>query len=155
MFIGISEHSLDNKNRVFVPKRIQDFLTRGSNGALVAYLTAGQDGCVYLFSEAGFQVALAELNTGVFEGADQRAAQRLFFANAARLELDASGRLLIPEMLRKRARLEKEVVMVGVQNRSEIWSREVWEKFSEENDRVLEEIDTVMRKPAPASKSSN
>ena len=134
---------------MFVPKRIQDFLTENTEGVRVAYLTAGQDGCVYLFSESGFQAALAELNTGVFEGADQRAAQRLFFANAARVELDTSGRLLIPEMLRKRARLEKEVVVVGVQNRTEIWSREVWETFSQENDGVLEEIDTVMRRPGP------
>ena len=154
MFIGISEHSLDAKNRVFVPKRILEFLTRNHDGALVAYLTAGQDGCVYLFSEAGWRAALAELNTGVFEGADQRAAQRLFFANAARVELDGTGRLLIPEMLRKRAGLEKDVVVVGVRNRTEIWAREAWESFSTENDGVLEEIDKVMRKTSPESNGS-
>ena len=151
MFIGISEHSLDAKNRVFVPKRILDFLPFASDGTRVAYLTSGPDGCVYLFSEAGWKAALSQLNTGAFEGAEQRAAQRLFFSHAARIELDGSGRLLIPEMLRKRAGLEKEVVMVGVENRTELWSRERWEKFSEENLRLLEEIDSVMRKPASAS----
>ena len=105
----------------------------------------------YLFSEAGWKAALSQLNTGAFEGTEQRAAQRLFFSHAARIELDGSGRLLIPEMLRKRAGLEKEVVMVGVENRTELWSRERWEKFSEENLRLLEEIDSVMRKPASAS----
>jgi MraZ protein len=54
-------------------------------------------------------------------------------------------------MLRKRAGLEKEVVMVGVENRTELWSRERWETFSAENLRLLEEIDSVMRKPASTS----
>lgn len=154
MFIGTSEHSLDNKNRVFVPKRIQEFLTRNHDGALVAYLTAGQDRCMYLFSEAGWLAALAEVDTGVFEGADQRAAQRLFFANAARVELDGTGRLLIPDMLRKHARLEKEVIVVGVQNRTEIWSRELWEEYARENGGVLDVIDKVMRKASPGSPKS-
>lgn len=155
MFIGISEHSLDAKNRVFVPKRILDFLPFAPDGTRVAHLTSGPDGCVYLFSEAEWKAAIAQLNTGAFEGTAQRAAQRLFFGLAARVELDGSGRLLIPEMLRKRAALEKEVVMVGVQHRAEIWSRERWEKFADDNERLLEEIDTVMRKPAPSSNPDN
>jgi MraZ protein len=155
MFIGISEHPLDKKNRVFVPKRILDYLPPNPDGTRVAYLTSGLDGCVYLFSEGGWNAAVEQLNTGAFESPEQRAAGRLFFSYAARQELDGSGRLLIPEALRKRAGLDKEVVMVGVQNRTEIWSRERWEKFSDENIQLLEEIGTVMRKPASTSKHEN
>ena len=154
MFIGTSVHSLDGKNRVFLPKRIQEFLTRNRDGALVVYLTAGQDRCMYLFSEAGWQAALAELKTGVFESADQRAAQRLFFANAARVELDGSGRLLIPDMLRKHAQIEKDVVVVGAQNRTEIWSRELWDEYARENGGVIDVLDKVMRKASPESPKS-
>ena len=97
----------------------------------------------------------SHLTNGVFEGPDQRAAQRLFFANTARVELDGSGRLLIPEKQRRHAGLEKEVVMVGVQNRTEIWARETWEKYESDNGAKLEDIDTVMRKPAPRPHGSS
>src|SRR6185369_13511270 len=74
MFYGESVHSLDAKNRVFVPKRVQDLLTRASEGNLVAFLSLGEDACLYLFSEAGFKQANEELRTRVFTSEEQRAA---------------------------------------------------------------------------------
>src|SRR4051812_31691472 len=82
MFYGESAHSLDAKNRVFVPKRVQDLLTRAAEGNLVAFLSLGEDACLYLFSEAGFKQANDELRTRVFTSEDQRAAKRMFFANS-------------------------------------------------------------------------
>ncbi len=91
MFCGNSAHTLDEKGRVFVSKRFQEGLSRTDDGTLVAYLARGQDACLYLFSEAGFQRALAELNTSVFSGEDLRGVKRVFLANTVRVELSASA----------------------------------------------------------------
>lgn len=144
MFFGESTHSLDDKGRVFVPKRFLEEFSRGAEGAFIAYLTRGQDACLYLFSDAGFQRAVAELSTGVFSGPDARGVMRAFFANTAKVELDASGRVLIPEKLRAGAGLEKDVVIVGVGDRAEIWSRQTWTPYEAEHLAKLDDIDRVL-----------
>jgi MraZ protein len=149
VFFGESAHALDAKNRVFVPKRIQDLLTRTPEGSLVAFLTLGEDPCLYLFSEAGFKQANEELKTRIFTSDEQRAAKRMFFANSQRVELDSSGRVLIPEKLRRKVGIEKEVVMVGNDERAEIWPAGVWEDYQERNEGVLKKLNRVIGdKPA-------
>lgn len=144
MFYGDSSHTVDDKGRVFVPKRFQDALPLTKDAARVAYLSRGQDACLYLFSESGFQRALAELDTRVFNGGDLRAAKRVFFANTIKIELDASGRILIPEKLRTAASLSREVMMVGVGDRAEIWQREAWEEYEAKHLPKLDHIDRAI-----------
>ena len=152
MFYGDSSHTVDDKGRVFVPKRFQDALTLTQDGARVAYVSRGQDACLYLFSESGFQRALGELDTRVFSGEDLRAAKRVFFANTVKVELDASGRILIPEKLRAAASLARDVVMVGVGDRAEIWQRGAWEAYEAKHLRELDHIDRAIA--GDGSKSS-
>lgn len=144
MFFGETVHPLDAKGRVFVPKRFQDVLGRDSDGAKVAYLTRGQDSCLYLFSEAAFQATQAELATGVFTGEELRAVQRVFFANTVRIELDASGRMLVPEKLRAKAGIDREVVFVGVRDRAEIWAKDAWDRYELQHQDALDKIDLVL-----------
>ena len=150
VFYGDSSHTVDDKGRVFVPKRFQDALTLTKDAARVAYLSRGQDVCLYLFSESGFQRALAELDTRVFNGGELRAAKRVFFANTVKIELDASGRILIPEKLRAAARLSREVVMVGVGDRAEIWQREAWEAYEAVHLPKLDHIDRAIAGDGPS-----
>ena len=150
MLFGEFQHTLDAKNRVTVPKSIADELLPNSAGVQTAYLTAGQDRCLYLFSEAGFERAHRELQTRVFAGQAQRAVLRLFFANTAKVELDSAGRVLLPEKLRAHAAIEKDVVIVGVNDRAEIWAKQHWGAYEALNQGLLEQIDEVMRDgPAP------
>jgi len=142
---GEHSHSLDIKNRVVVPRKIQEQLSRDPAGTMVAYLAAGQDGCLYLFSEQGFEHAQRELEGRVFAGKAQRAVLRLFFANTARVELDAAGRILLPEKLKKHAGIDKDVVVVGVKDRAEIWAKETWESYELRNQDLLQHIDEVLR----------
>lgn len=144
MFCSESIHTLDDKGRVFVPKRFQDELSRAEDGTRVAYLARGPDACLYLYSEFGFQRALGELTTRVFTGEDVRAVKRIFFANTQRVELDSSGRILIPERLREGASLGKDVVMVGVGEWAEIWGKSAWEKYHSSNLGKLHDIDRVL-----------
>ena len=144
MFYGESTHSLDAKNRVFVPKRFQNALLRDDAGQLNMVVTRGFEGCLFLFSGPHFEVLRGRLQTQPFGGAQLRKMQRLFFANAHVCSLDGSGRLVLPEKLRVLAGIEKEVVMVGVADRAEIWDRTRWEQFESESESDFDDLDVVL-----------
>jgi MraZ protein len=144
VFSGDSIHTLDPKNRVFVPKRFQEQLERDENGQQIAVLTRGFEGCLFLFSKAGYQRVLERLQTQPFGGQRLRTMQRLFFSNVHPTPLDSSGRVLLPEKLRNYGGVEREVVMVGVADRAEIWAKERWEAFEQENDDHFDDLDVVL-----------
>ncbi len=146
MFFGESTHSMDAKNRVFVPKRFQTQLPLDGDGARAVVLTRGLDGCLFLFSEEGFAAALARLETESFSGREARNKQRLFFSNGCRLNLDGSGRMLVPEKLKELAGLEQEVVMIGAGERAELWSVAAWQRLVADQDGDFEDLDTVLGK---------
>ncbi len=145
MFGGESAHNLDSKNRLFIPKRIQEELPRNDEGHRTCVLTRGFEGCLFLFSEPGFQEVLMRLETQPFVGKEQRKMQRLFFSNTYRGQLDGNGRLLVPEKLKEVAGLEREVVLVGVAKRAEIWSKAAWESFEEDSSADFDDLDGVLR----------
>ena len=144
MFYDSSYHTIDAKNRVFVPKRFLPELGRGSEGDVVCYLTLGFEGCLFLFSETGFESALERLNVEAFAGSEARKMQRLFFSNTQKTALDASGRLLIPDKLKSRIGIDKEIVMVGVADRAEIWPKERWDEFQASNEADYDLLDRVL-----------
>lgn len=144
LFCGDSRHTVDAKKRVFLPKRFQQGLPLDEDGNRVAVLTRGLDGCLYLFPENGLERALKRMDTEAFAVKDQRKLQRMFFSYTSRVTLDASGRLLIPDKLRKLAEIEKDVVMLGVENRVEIWSAEAWDRFESENADAFESLEDVL-----------
>ena len=144
MFLGESDHTLDAKNRVFVPKRFQEHLDRDEKGSLRAVLTRGFDGCLFLFSATGFRAVVERLQTQSFEGQQLRTVQRKFFANTHEVSLDSSGRILIPEKLKGLAKLEREVVMLGAAERAVIWDATKWREIDDETDDDFEGMDTVL-----------
>ena len=149
MFCGDSRHTVDPKSRVFVPKRFQQDLPLDAEGNRNAILTRGLDGCLFLFPESGLERALSRMDTEAFAKAEQRKLQRLFFSFTARVTLDASGRLLIPEKLRKLAGIEREVVMVGVVDRVEVWAADRWDKFEQDNENSFDELEDVLTGTTP------
>lgn len=144
MFHGESVHALDAKFRLVVPKRIQDALGRDEQGRQICFLTRGQDRCIYLFGKAGFEHAMASLALAPFSGQEQRAVQRVFLASSFELELDGSGRVLVPEKLRPQLGEEREVVVFGVNDHAEIWGKRAWEQYQTANDGLLDRIDQIL-----------
>ncbi|MFT7670211.1 MAG: MraZ protein [Planctomycetota bacterium] len=132
MFFGNSEHPLDGKFRVFVPKRFQDEIERDEKGNIVMMLTPGKDGCLFLFSVNGFMESLGDVDTRAFTSEAERVKQRSLFYAATKVTLDASGRLLLSEQQREMIDLQKNgdgkiiVKMVGVMQRAEIWPLHAW-----------------------------
>jgi len=128
LFIGEYRHGLDVKGRIIVPAKFRD----GLGDKFV--LTKGLDGCLFAYSKeewANFEAKIRELP---LTNKDARAFVRFFFAGATECEIDKQGRTLIPPMLRDYAGLNKELVIIGVLNRVEIWSQEKWENYSEAED---------------------
>lgn len=144
MFYGESTHAMDAKGRVHVPRRFQSQLSCDSQGNPLVFLTLGLEGCLFLFSEAGYAKAVQGMDTQPFVGEEVRTVQRLFLSKVNLVPLDAAGRLLIPEPLRKKVGLEKELVMIGLVDRAEIWSREAWERFEAENEHKFKLLDQVL-----------
>lgn len=152
MWIGESTHTLDAKHRVFLPKRFQDGLGRDAEGNLIAILSRGFEDCLFLYSEAGFQRALDRLQTQAFSSEQQRLMQRLLFSDTYHTTLDTAGRLLLPESLREIAQMNsKEVVVIGLIDRIELWDKTRWAEFKAHNQSKFNQLDRVLATGAAPS----
>ncbi len=149
MFSAESNHNLDSKNRVFMPKRFQEQLNMNPAGHRSLILTCGFEKCLFIFREDEFDRVRARMAAKVASGVMPRKLQRMFFANTHSCQLDTSGRLVLPEKLRKHAGLTKEAVMVGVDNRAEIWDKATWEEFESENVAAFAALGEIFDSPQP------
>jgi MraZ protein len=157
MWLGESTHALDDKGRLSVPRRLLSGQGADAGGRIAFVVTAGFEGALFLFTEAAFASAVSRLDTQAFAGEAKRRMQRLFFSKAQRVELDEKNRLLLPAELKEFAGLEREVTLVGLIDRAEIWSKAKWDAYQEahagefgELDRVLSGSDAGGEPAAPA-----
>ena len=132
MLIGEYSHTIDAKGRMIVPAK---FRTELGERFIV---TKGFDGCLYGYSLDEWKSIEEKIKTlPLITGKDARNFTRFFFSSAIECELDSQGRILITQNLREHAELLKEVVVIGVSTRIEIWSKEEYDKYSSENDNIL------------------
>jgi MraZ protein len=122
MFWGCHEHVLDEKGRTSLPKEFRELLSRASESP---WLTAGQE-CLSLFPAEVFKRLRDRLAAEVLNDSAE-ALERLIVGNATPCGVDRQGRILIPPPLRRRARLEREIVFTGLTDRVEIWDRARYE----------------------------
>ncbi|MFA5052595.1 MAG: division/cell wall cluster transcriptional repressor MraZ [Parcubacteria group bacterium] len=134
MFIGEFQHNMDVKGRVAVPAKFRNQL---SGGAIV---TRGLDKCLFLFPVEEWNKLAEKIISFPLTAANSRAFSRLMLAGASDCEIDAQGRILIPDYLRKYAGLEKEIVVAGLYNRAEIWDKNSWNAYKTETESRSEEI---------------
>jgi MraZ protein len=137
MFIGEYQHALDPKNRIIVPSKFRE----GLDNTFV--MTKGLDGCLYGYPKAEWTRLEEKLKALPLTNKDARAFQRFFFSGAAEIEVDKQGRALIPQNLIEYAVITKDIVTIGVSSRIEIWSKEKWESYNEQNinyDEIAEKM---------------
>lgn len=134
MFLGEYQHNIDAKGRLIIPARLRE----GLGDKFI--ITKGLDSCLFAYPMDEWSVLEQKMRSLPFTRADARAFVRFFFAGATECEIDKQGRILVPANLRDYAGLEKEVVVIGVSNRVEMWSKERWEKYNEESASSVEEI---------------
>ncbi len=134
MFLGEYQHTIDTKGRLIIPARLRE----GLGDRFV--VTKGLDGCLFAYPPSEWSNLEQKMRSLPFTRADARAFVRFFFAGATECEVDKQGRVLIPAGLREHAALEKEVVVIGVSSRVEIWSQVRWEQYNAESASSVEEI---------------
>jgi len=134
MFMGEFQHTIDPKGRLIIPNKFRHVLGE----KFVA--TRGLDNCLFVYPMDEWRGLEQKLKSLPLANKDARAFVRFFFSGATECELDKQGRILLPANLRDYAQLDKDVVVLGVVNRVEIWSRELWGAYSEETEANPEEI---------------
>ncbi len=126
LLTGTFARSLDEKQRIAIPKRLRDAL---GEGVAALYVTPGNDGSLNVYTEEQLSQLAQRLEASSPAQQEVRAFGRLFYARAERVELDTQGRIRIPPELALSAGLEKEVVLLGVQNHMELWDKIRWEAY--------------------------
>ncbi len=119
-FLGEYQHSLDAKGRVILPVEFREPLAGG------AVLTKVLDGCLAVYSEGEFEVLAERVRESARQSARHRQAARAWFASARHFVPDKQGRFAIPQPLREFALLERDVMVLGVDNRIEFWNPAKW-----------------------------
>ena len=134
MFTGQYTHTLDEKNRLSLPVKF-----RKEVGKKIM-LTPGLDGCVFGFSLKEWGSISEKLGESSMLQSDARSFNRYMFGGAVEAEVDAIGRILVPDFLRDRSGLKGKVVIVGVRNRIEIWNEKQWIAFNTEVDKKADAL---------------
>ncbi|OWZ84122.1 division/cell wall cluster transcriptional repressor MraZ [Natranaerobius trueperi] len=134
MFLGEYSHTLDAKGRIIIPAKFRD----GLGEKFVA--TRGLDNCIFVYPIDEWKKLEEKIRNLPLTKADARAFSRFFLSGAAECEFDKQGRINLPSNLIKYAKLEKDAVVIGVSNRVEIWSQEIWESYQQKAEDSLEQI---------------
>ena len=133
MFMGTTNNSIDEKNRVIVPSKL-----RAELGARCV-LTKGLDCCLYIYTMAVWEKQMEKIMKLPEADPRVRAFIRHSCSNAVECELDKQGRIVIPQELKDYAKIEKELVTMGAMSKIEIWSRSVWD--APDNDCKMDTVD--------------
>ena len=136
MLIGEYTHTIDEKGRISLPVRF-----RQEMGKKVV-MTRGLDKCLFLFTTKEWLNLSKELSSAPWLKADTRAFNRRIFGGATEIEVDKIGRILLPEFLKTEASLvgKDKAVLVGVDNRVEVWEEKNWSQYREITEKKADEI---------------
>ena len=138
MFYGEFQHTIDPKGRVIIPAAFRSELGEKF------MITKGLEGCLFIFSQAQWNNLVSKLETLPLSNTNARAFNRFFFSTAAECEMDKNYRILVPQALRAHAGLEKDISIIGVGTRVEVWSRDKWEKYIRDDSLSPESIAETM-----------
>lgn len=140
MFTGEYHHTIDDKNRLAIPAPLRDSIHVETEGKGF-FITRGLDACLFMYTPKVWQSVVFRIEQLSFTNKKARQFQRLFFSKAQKIsDSDQQGRILIPQYLKDLAKIQKNVVIVGVSSRIEIWDEEAWKDFESEHTKGFEEI---------------
>ena len=134
MLMGEYHHNIDEKGRLIIPSKFRNDLGEKF------IITRGLDKCLFVYSEEEWNKLISKLKTLPFTNKDARNFTRFFLSGATANEFDRQGRINISSSLVSYANLTKECVIIGANDRLEIWSEELWNNFIESNEDNLSDI---------------
>ena len=138
MFMGEYQHNMDAKGRVIIPAGFRDELGE----KFVA--TRGLDNCLFVYPMQEWKVLEDKLTSLPLTSKNARTFVRFFFSGATECQLDKQGRISLPANLRDYAELEKEIIVIGLPNRIELWARDKWDEYMNEAEESYDDIAETM-----------
>ena len=138
MFTGTHLHTIDDNNRLAIPSSIRKCVDEEKEGKGF-FITPGLDKCLAIYPPLHFKEITKRLSELMFTNQKARTFQRLFFSRSSSfVTCDKQGRIIIPQLHKDYAGLKKEVVIIGVMDRIEIWDQQHWNEFEEDNEQNFE-----------------
>lgn len=141
MLIGEYTHTIDDKNRLSLPAKFREEMGKK------VVLTRGLDKCVAIFTKKEWQRVADKLRESSMLHADSRSFNRFMFGGAVEVEVDAIGRVLVPDFLKAWGGLGTKVTVIGVESRAEIWNEKAWsvhkETIEKQADTLAERLGQV------------
>lgn len=134
MLLGQYESKIGEKHQLGLPKKFRDVLGN------TVIITKGFENCLIVVSEANWKTLLEGTEGKPFTSKSIRELQRFLLGNASSAELDSKGRFVVPEYLREFARIETDVIFVGIQRFVELWDKKSWEEHQKE---LAKNIDSI------------
>ncbi|MGM0953856.1 MAG: division/cell wall cluster transcriptional repressor MraZ [Pseudomonadota bacterium] len=132
-FLGSHAINMDAKGRLAIPSKLREELVRLCGGRIVLTANADEEHCLLLYPEPEWEALRPKIEALPTMSKAVRRLQRLVLGNAAPMELDANGRILVPPTLRSHAHLEKKLMLVGLGKKLELWSEERWFDWLDES----------------------
>ena len=127
LLTGTYTRTLDDKGRLVLPKRAREVMSDPA----ILFVTPGPEQCLWLYTEAELERQSSRFDQAA--DAEARVFRRLYFAQTEAVDLDKTGRMLVPERLLRFAGLKKEVVLIGVRDHLELWDAVKWTRYADEN----------------------
>lgn len=136
MLLGKTNITLDTKGRIAIPARYREQLLDACDGKLVVALNPF-DGCLNVYPHGEWVKCMRKMEQVPDQSHDFREVQRIIYSNSHEVDMDGSGRVLVPQESRERIHLEKNAVLVGHNEKFELWSEEDWLRVSKEGTEKL------------------
>lgn len=137
MWYGEYNHTIDEKDRFILPAKFRDKIKNFDSKKF--FLTKGLDGCLFMYHQDVWQGQEEKLKNLSFTKAQSRAFNRMYFGGAQEIDIDAQGRISLPDYLKSHAAIDRDIIIIGVSDRIEIWSKKRWEEFYKNNEGKFEE----------------
>ncbi|MBI4920028.1 division/cell wall cluster transcriptional repressor MraZ [Candidatus Azambacteria bacterium] len=134
MLLGEFKHNLDSKNRLTIPAKLR--MELGEKPVL----TRGLDNCLFIYPHRDWQIFMEKMNNLPLGQKKARDFKRFMLSGASEVEIDEMGRVLIPDSLKNYAGLEKSIVVIGVSDRVELWSENIWNEYIGEAEKMSGDI---------------
>jgi MraZ protein len=136
LLTGTYPRTLDDKKRLTFPKRVRDLLDNPET----LYITPGPDQSLWLYTEEGLERLAGKLDESPATDAEARTFRRLYFAQTEAVDVDRSGRALIPDRLMQFASLAHEVVLIGVRDHLELWDATRWQQYLDKHGPTFDAV---------------
>lgn len=138
MFLGKYEHTIDKKGRLILPSRFRELVTEKYVESFV--ITKWMEDCLCIYPISEWKNLEQKLNSLPKGDVNARHFTRMLFASASEVLIDKQGRVFIPSALRDQVDITRDVIVIGVGNRIEIWDKVKWEEYYKKIEKPFEEI---------------